>query len=110
MPRLRLGDAQSPVIFGVGLSGGNYADITTCRDFGIDDECTRTINRLGYVLWANFEIGGEQWSSSGFAVRYFLGFADVLNPAALKCPSNESLCGAASSVVPYVGAGFGYAF
>jgi hypothetical protein len=96
MPRLRLGNDTNAFAAGVGLSGGKYGDIFSCID--ADPPCSIP---LSYFLWTNYEIAGEHWSSSGFAFRGFMGFAQGWCVSSL-CPTRRT--------IPYFGIGLGYAF
>jgi hypothetical protein len=113
MPRLRLGNSRHSFTLGVGLSGGNYAHVHRVYvDYEGGERPPPTVGRIGYVVWANFEIGGEHWfGREGLYLRYFLGLANSLNPGTLTCP-NSVACGTPYSyyVLPYYGFGLGYAF
>ncbi len=95
MPRVRLGNEADTLTLGVGVSGGQYGDIPF-GDGPIDTFSTK------YFLWGNFEIGGEHWSRSGFAIRYFLGIASGC--AVASCEKADR------RVLPYLGLGLGYAW
>jgi hypothetical protein len=97
MPRLRWGDDHNALTLGAGASGGNYGDLPLC----FDDPCSSTYP-VSYFVWNNLEIGGEHWSSSGLAVRYFVGYAHGW------CVSDA--CVSADDNLPYFGLGVGYAF
>ena len=66
-------------------------------------------NTVARVLWANFELGGELWSTGGFAFRYFFGYGRAL--LATPTTAHPDLdWNIRAYDVPYVGLGFGYAF
>ena len=75
--------------------------LPSCDGF---DDCPPqpTSSALRYFLWSNFEIGGEWWTPSGFALRVFGGFADGWCVSA-SCVSRQT-------TLPYLGGGIGYAF
>ena len=97
MPRLRFGDSGGAFTIGAGVSGGNF----TIRPVSFVD-VPPPAPPLSYYLWSNFEIGGEWWWSSGFAMRLFGGFAHGW------CVSDT--CVHAVTNLPYLGWAFGYAF
>jgi hypothetical protein len=100
MPRLRFGGDRSAVTLGAGLSGGEFAHVV---GLDVDGGAGSTRDTLYDTLWANLELGGEQWSRGGFAFRYYVGLA---HGTMLSAPSR-----AGSPVdVPYLGLGVGYAF
>jgi hypothetical protein len=97
MPRLRLGAGGNAFTAGAGISGGNYGGIHLTIGDGPGPNAPYPTD---YVLWANFEAGGECWYDSGFALRYFLGLA-----------SGCAVSGCGSSTgFPYLGLGLGYAW
>ena len=99
MPRLRLGNDRSAFTMGAGASGGNYGDIPLCVDGPCSSNPTYPVS---YFVWSNFEIGVEYWSSGGFALRFFAGYAHGW------CTSSS--CISAADNLPYFGWGLGYAF
>jgi hypothetical protein len=100
MPRLRTGNDRHTGTLGVGVSGGNYGNVYLFCDQGCP-----TSYATSYVLWANFEIGGEHWWGFGLALRYFLGYAVGCTSASCsRTPAGGSLR------FPYLGIGIGYAF
>jgi hypothetical protein len=104
MPRLRVrGDEGHILAFGVGMSGGQYSsDGIPC--FGCDDGASANRESpTAYTLWTNFEVSGERWGTSGFAFRYYLGYAH--GTMVQKEPSANQLL-----VFPYFGVGPGHAF
>jgi hypothetical protein len=107
MPRLRLGNDHSAFTVGAGLSGGEYGGFdfadTGPGCYNDSSPCDRPFPTR-YSLWANFELGGEHWTSSGFAVRYFMGVAraTTLRPLGFSEGGQTAL--------PYFGLGLGYAF
>jgi hypothetical protein len=102
MPRLRAGNDFNAFTLGAGLSGGEFSGHVLC--IGCEDEASSsgpTSYPTHYTLWTNFEVGGEHWSRSGLAIRYFLGLA------------HATLFGVPTSgiaTLPYLGLGVGYAF
>jgi hypothetical protein len=101
MPRLRLGDDRNAFTLGAGISGGEFSFQLLC--IGCDEEASGpTTYPTYYALWSNFEIGGEHWSQSGFAIRYYLGLAHA---TMLGAPPSSGL-----ATIPYFGIGLGYAF
>lgn len=95
MPRVRIGRPTGHnFTLGAGISGGNFANVNVVD---CDNDCSPPVH---YMMWANFEIGVERWSQSGFAVRSFIGYAHGL---LADVPS-------ASLDFPYFGGGMGYAF
>jgi len=107
MPRLRLGNDHSAFTVGAGISGGEYGgfDIADTGPGCYSDSapCSRAFPTR-YSLWGNLELGGEHWSSSGFALRYFIGLARVMTLG----PIGSSMNG--QTQLPYFGLGLGYAF
>ncbi len=100
MPRLRLGDTwRNGLTLGAGMSGGNYGDVpfNVCDEHCDPEPASYPVH---YMLWANFEIGGEHWLRGGFAFRYFAGYAHGWRT---DDPSS-------TLDFPYVGTGIGYAF
>jgi hypothetical protein len=100
MPRLRLGDTwRNGLTLGAGMSGGNYGDVSfkVCDDYCDPEPGSYPVH---YVVWANFEIGGEHRLRGGFAFRYFAGYAHGWRT---DDPSR-------TLDFPYVGTGIGYAF
>ncbi|HEY5090474.1 MAG TPA: hypothetical protein VIK30_10915 [Polyangia bacterium] len=93
MPRLRMGDDHDVLTIGVGISGGDFGN--TLAFDGCDSNTPCAESR--YVVWANVEAGGEHWLNSGFAVRYFAGYA-------------HGFASGDSFNIPYFGFGLGYAF
>jgi hypothetical protein len=105
MPRLRVGDARNALTVGVGLSGGEYTSHGLCVICGGDGSSSQeSTYPTYYTLWTNFEVGGERWSRSGFAFRYFLGYAQG---AMLGSPPPSA---STFLAFPYFGIGLGYAF
>ena len=104
MPRLRLGSETGSLTLGAGISGGNYGATSFCTE----DPCNTSTSNYptGYVLWSNFEIGGEQWWPNGFALRYFVGYGHgwCVNGTC------RSAIGESTVNTPYFGFGLGYAF
>jgi hypothetical protein len=101
MPRLRLGNDRNGFTLGAGLSGGEFSFQWLCIGCG-EEASGRTTYPTYYTLWSNFEIGGEYWSRSGFAIRYYLGLAHA---TMLGAPPSNGL-----ATIPYLGIGLGYAF
>jgi hypothetical protein len=89
MPRFRLGKRRHAAVLGGGISWGKYEESV----FAPEDQ------RIASVVWLNTEVGGELWTDSHFAFRYFLGFAVSLRASP-----------AAHYAIPYTGIGAGYAF
>jgi hypothetical protein len=87
MPRLRAGKGRHAVVLGVGISWGKYEEPFAPADG----------QRVVSVVWLNAELGGELWTDSHFAFRYFLGFATSLRAS----PHDHY-------GIPYTGIGFGY--
>lgn len=101
MPRLFLGKTEhGGITLGAGASGGNYGDVGE-KILCFDDPCPTTYP-VSYALWANFELGAEAWYRSGFAARFFVGWAHGW------CSS--SACESGGTNFPYLGTGLGYAF
>jgi hypothetical protein len=99
MPRIRVGDNdRNGLTLGFGFSGGNIGDIPLFCDEYCDAQ--RASYPTHYWIWANTEIGGEHWFQSGFALRYFGGYARGCQVS--SCTSALGL--------PYLGVGFGRAF
>jgi hypothetical protein len=97
MPRLRVvPDHRDAITIGLGASGGQYGPVL-CFEGGCG---TR------YVVWMNLEVGTEHWFSGGFALRYFLGFAQGCTTDSCTRTSVNG----ASLHIPYAGFGIGYAF
>jgi hypothetical protein len=100
MPRLYLSTSQFVgLTLGAGVSGGNYADPLF---FCIDCDPAPTSYPVSYFLWGNVEFGGEVWTPFGLAGRLFVGYAHGW------CTSSS--CVSASTDIPYLGGGVGYAF
>jgi hypothetical protein len=99
MPRLRLWGPWPALTLGVGVSWGRYAEV------GVDSEqdCPQCI---ADVVWLNAEVGGELWTTSGFALRCFLGFARSVRAT----PTTSGSYIGNHYTIPYTGAGVGYAF
>ncbi len=100
MPRLRLGESwRHGLTLGAGMSGGNFGRIpfNFCDEYCEPAPASYPVH---YVLWANFEIGGEHWLGGGLAFRYFAGYAHGWKTDA---PSS-------TLDIPYFGSGIGYAF
>src|SRR3954468_10906505 len=98
MPRLRLGESwRNGLTLGAGMSGGNFGQIpfTFCDEHCDPEPASYPVH---YVLWANFEIGGEHWLRGGLAFRYFAGYAHGWKTDA---PSG-------ALDIPYFGSGIGY--
>lgn len=97
MPRLRFGNRPGAFTAGAGISGGN--DGFFCW---VPDTCVDGTYPLSYYVWANFELGMEVWTDSGFAFRAFGGYAHgwCLN----------GTCENGGTDLPYLGLGVGYAF
>ena len=100
MPRLLLGNSTGGLTIGVGASGGGYGD-WGAKFLCWDDPCPSSYHVI-YAVWANAEIGGEVWATSGLAVRFFAGWAHGW------CANGT--CGYADRDFPYLGGGLGYAF
>ena len=100
-PRLRLGDDRSAFTLGAGLSGGEFSFQWLCIGCGAN-AYGPTSYPTYYTLWSNFEIGGEHWSRSGFAIRYYLGLAHA---TMLGAPPSNGI-----ATIPYLGIGLAYAF
>lgn len=112
MPRLRLGGDHHAFTLGGGISGGNYAVPKSCplaQSLGQDGGCSPAFVALGYVLWSNFEMGGEIWNPAGLSFRYFVGYGSILTPDALHCVASLPSCTDPSDIV-YAGIGIGHAF
>jgi hypothetical protein len=101
MPRVRAGDESNAFTLGAGISGGNYGNSPT---FAADGQPPDTYPTK-YVLWLNLEIGGEHWSTQGFAVRYFLGWANGCTFVGCSRTVNNGTLS-----FPYLGIGLGYAW
>jgi hypothetical protein len=71
MMRPHYGGDRSKVVFGAGLSGGDYS----WRELCYDELCAE---KRGIVAWANFEIGGEHRFRNGFAMKYFWGYGRIV--------------------------------
>jgi hypothetical protein len=100
MPRLFLSTSQVVgLTIGLGASGGNYANPDF---FCIDCDTGPTSYKVSYFIWANAEIGGEVWMPFGLAARMFAGYGHAW------CASSS--CVSASTDIPYLGIGVGYAF
>jgi len=107
MPRLLLGQGQSVLVLGAGVSRGEYTSNNHCYD---DDSCAHLV---GTANWANAEIGGEYRWPGGLSFRYFGGygraFADDLvcaGDAIDECNAHPSW---GRSLI-YTGFAFGQAF
>jgi hypothetical protein len=107
MPRLRLGNDHSAFTVGAGISGGEYGgfDIADSGPGCYSDSapCDRPFPTR-YSLWGNLELGGEHWTSSGFALRYFIGLARGMTVGPIGSSRYDQ------TVLPYLGLGLGYAF
>jgi hypothetical protein len=95
MPRLRLGDRRDAFLAGLGLSGGEYGEVSWLE--GACNQDPQACHPTHYVVWANLEVGGEHWSAGGLALRYFVGYG-------------HGLAAGTSYNIPYFGVGLGYAF
>jgi hypothetical protein len=95
-----VGSSRHALTIGAGISGGHYGgDAALCFT---DADCWGV---KPYVVWGNFELGGEHWWPGGFALRYFIGYAHGCTTSSCSAVvNNESLN------TPYFGAGMGYAF
>jgi hypothetical protein len=107
MPRLRLGNDHSAFTVGAGVSGGEYGGFdfadTGPGCYNDSSPCNRPFP-TSYSLWGNLELGGEHWTSRGFALRYFVGLARGMAFG----PIGSSVNG--QTTLPYFGLGLGYAF
>jgi hypothetical protein len=71
MLRPHFGGDRSKVVFGAGLSGGDYRWTEICIDIICAD-------KRGRVMWSNLEFGAEHRFRSGFAMKYFGGYGHVV--------------------------------
>ena len=106
MPRLRLGNDYSAFTVGAGISAGEYGGIDIADTgpgcYNDSSPCDRPFPTQ-YSLWGNLELGGEHWTRSGLAVRYFIGLARGMTLGPIGSSANHT-------ELPYFGLGLGYAF
>jgi hypothetical protein len=103
MPRLRLGNDFHAFTIGVGVSGGQFGKIPIFICIDQQGPCTYPTR---YAFWSNLEFGGEHLWPSGFAMRYFAGYAK-------GCTTNLCVAGGLSGQdmsFPYFGIGIGFGF
>jgi hypothetical protein len=101
MPRLRAGAQLNAFTAGIGISGGQSGEYPL---FAVADDADTGSIQSAYIVWANFELGGEHIAHGGYSFRYFAGWAKGW-PTSPTASTNRILLS-----YPYAGVGFGYSF